>query len=59
MALSKFPEGASNAATQGSEPVENAWGWDSAGIFDNVQMTDGYSNLKHSNIQPHDFGYEK
>jgi hypothetical protein len=59
LALSRFPEGASNAAAQGSEPVENAWGFDSAGIFDNVQMTDGWSNLKHSNIQPHDFGYEK
>ena len=58
-ALSNFPGGAKNCATEGSEPVENAWGFNSAGIFDNAQMTDGYSNLKHSNIQPHDFGYEK
>jgi hypothetical protein len=60
MALSKFPEGASNAATQGSEPViHDHFGFDTGGLADGFQATDGWSNLKHSNIQPHDYGYEK
>jgi hypothetical protein len=59
-ALSNFPEGAKNCASEPSQPVEHdGFGFFSSGIFDSWQATDGYSDLKHSNIQPHDFGYEK
>lgn len=60
MALSNFPDGASNAASEGSQPVNhNHWGFDTAGIFDNHQPCEGWSSAKKTNIEPHDYGYDK
>jgi hypothetical protein len=60
MALSRFPEGAKNCASEPSQPVEHdGFGFFSSGIFDSWQATDGWSSEKKSNIADHNYGYEK